>query len=62
MSAVVTLPYDPLWAPVEWAQKNCPSYICNTVYANFKPAEPTAVVNYYFDSEEDATLFTLKWL
>ena len=42
--------------------KKLPQLYCNTVYANFKPAEPTAVVDYHFDSEEDATLFTLKWL
>lgn len=61
MSTAVSLPYDSSWAPLEWAKKHCPSYISNTVYANFTGAQPTSVVQYYFSSEKDATLFLLRW-
>jgi len=50
----VTLPYDPLWRAVDWAIKNCPSYITNT-------AQPGGKICYYFINEAEATMFKLKW-
>ena len=46
MSAVVTLPYDPLWTPLEWAKENCPSYITNTMRNTGKPGQN--IIAYYF--------------
>ena len=54
MGMTVTLPYDPLWRAVDWALKNCPSYITNT-------AQPGNKICYYFIDEAEATMFKLKW-
>lgn len=51
---IVTLPYDPLWTALEWAKKNCPSYITNRVAEDGK-------ICYYFGEERDATAFLLRW-
>jgi hypothetical protein len=62
MSTVVTLPYDPLWKPVEWAKKHCPSYITNTMSDKFTGlVGDRTPVNYYFGDHKDATLFALRW-
>ena len=57
MGMTVTLPVTlPLWAPLEWAQKHCPSYITNAVHScdNTK-------IDYFFANEKDAMWFTLMW-
>lgn len=64
MSIVVTIPYDPLWKPLDWVKENCPSYITRDVwkeedgtidiYHNYR-------INYYFYDEKDAIVFKLKW-
>lgn len=62
MSYIVTLPYDPIWQPLDWAKKNCPSYITNRAperghndtYNNYK-------INYYFGDEKEALMFALRW-
>jgi hypothetical protein len=54
MVMTVTLPYDPLWRAVDWALKNCPSYITNT-------AQPGNKICYYFSNDAEATMFKLKW-
>ncbi len=72
MSTIVTLPYDPVWTALEWAKKNCPSYITNhakpmwvgDVNDRRRSAYMSTTdydINYYFDEEEDAVLFTLRW-
>jgi hypothetical protein len=62
----ITLPYDPVWAPLEWAKLNCPSYITNEA----KPGKTKSGLNgwvsdtnivYYFNDEKDAMMFMLKW-
>ena len=50
----VTLPYDPLWTPLEWAKEYCPSYITNTAIEDGK-------ICYYFSDDAEATMFKLKW-
>lgn len=66
---VVSLPYDPDWAAVDWAKEHCPSYITNDAHIPRTESLPRPrnkvgelVINYYFGSEEDATLFALRWL
>lgn len=66
---IVSLPYDPEWRPAVWAKEHCPSYITNDAHVPRTESLPRQgnklgdpVVNYYFGSESDATLFALKWL
>jgi hypothetical protein len=62
MSTVVTLPYDPLWKPLEWAKKHCPSYITNTMSDKLTElVGDRTPINYYFSDARDATLFALRW-
>lgn len=64
MTIKVTLPHDPLWYALEWAVKNCPSYITNDTEkgTHFTGLETIAYVNYYFSDQRDANWFALKWL
>jgi hypothetical protein len=58
MATIVTLPYDPLWQPLDWAKEHCPSYIIKDIYRcqyNIK------WVDYFFGDDRDALIFTLKW-
>ena len=52
----VTLPYDPVWRPLDWAKKHCSSYITNAVHScdNTK-------IDYFFANEKDALMFLLRW-
>ena len=52
----VTIAYDPLWKPLEWAIANCPSYITNQ--SGIKPK----TITYYFSDAKDATYFRLYWM
>ena len=62
MGAVVTLKYDPVWEPLEWAKANCKSYITNDVNSKstYKHINNTHI-DYYFADERDAVLFKLRW-
>lgn len=54
----VTLPYSPLWEPLEWAKEHCPSYITNEIrYDDYN-----TYIDYHFADERDAALFILRWL
>ena len=62
----VTLPYDPVWTALDWAKKNCPSYITNATGPARTKKVPGGWVNnasivYYFSDEQDAVFFALKW-
>ena len=57
----VTLPYDHLWRPLDWAYKNCPSYITNTLHENDQGNFEHQHIDYFFSDEKDAILFALKW-
>lgn len=61
MSTIVTLPYDPVWAPLDWVKKNCPSYITNDLHQDGYYTYDNTKVDYFFSDERDATLFTLRW-
>jgi len=58
---VVTIPYDILWRPLDWAKTYCPSYITNRVFVDEDGHNDITKISYYFGSEEDATMFLLKW-
>ncbi len=65
MSTIITLPRDPTWKPLDWAKKNCPSYITNDLhrfeYQDGQVAYDIHKIDYYFANEKDATLFALRW-
>ena len=67
MGMTVTLPYDPVWAALEWAKEHCPSYITNGSSNTTKLKQvPGGWLNdssivYYFGNEQDAILFKLTW-
>ncbi len=56
----VTLPYDPLWVPLEWAKKHCSSYISNNIH-KYGNSYDNKRIDYFFRDEKDAIWFTLKW-
>lgn len=56
----VVLPYDPVWRALDWAKKNCPSYITNDTIVKKYPETGYDIV-YFFRDEEDATIFALRW-
>lgn len=64
MSIIVTLPYDPVWPALDWAKRNCPSYITNKVH----PTEDRTLtkqpirIDYFFHSDKEALLFALTWI
>lgn len=62
MSFIVTVPYDPVWRPLKWAKTHCPSYITNDVHKNTNERGKSVQIDYFFNKEADAILFTLKWL
>jgi hypothetical protein len=62
----VTLPYDPLWTALDWANEYCPSYITHASgLANLKSVPggrvDDASIVYYFNDERDAVFFSLRW-
>ena len=57
----VTIPYDPFWAPLEWAKANCPSYITNDMHMDGYNTYDISKIDYHFSNEKDATLFLLRW-
>jgi hypothetical protein len=62
MEMTVTLPYDPVWAPLSWAKEHCPSYITNDVNKPLSDARIKIHIDYFFASERDAVFFSLRWL
>jgi hypothetical protein len=67
MSTSVTLPYDPIWAPLIWAKEHCPSYITNKASNTTRLKQVSggwinaSCVVYYFGDEKDAITFSLRW-
>jgi hypothetical protein len=61
MNMVVTLPYRPLWEPVQWAKENCPSYISNDAHRIGDNAYDNSKIDYFFSDEHDAFKFALRW-
>lgn len=57
----VTLSYSPLWEPLDWAKKNCPSYITNDLHCDGYNTYDRTKIDYFFGEEEDAILFKLTW-
>jgi hypothetical protein len=58
MSTIVDLPYEIRWEALDWALKNCPSYITNTAVRHDRD---TFFIRYYFGNEHDALAFRLRW-
>jgi len=58
---IVTLPYDPLWTPLEWAKEHCASYITNDSHQIGYRTYDNSYIDYFFGSEVDAVFFTLRW-
>jgi hypothetical protein len=72
MEIKVTLPYDNVWTPLDWAKENCPSYITNDVnkeslaFINVNKESLAFIskriyIDYFFSDEKDAVLFALKF-
>ena len=57
----VTLPYDPLWTPLEWAKKYCPSYTTNDVHCTGYMRYDRSKIDYFFSDDKDAIWFALRW-
>ena len=57
----VTLPYDPVWKPLEWAKKHCPSYITNNLHCDGYNTFDNSKIDYLFSDEKDAMMFILRW-
>jgi len=58
----VTLPYDPVWTPLEWAKQHCPSYITNYAHEIGPRMYDNSRIDYFFGNELEATMFALRWL
>lgn len=56
----VTLPYDPVWEPLEWAKRYCPSYITNDIHKHGNSYDNKRI-DYFFENEKDAMWFVLRW-
>jgi hypothetical protein len=56
----ITIPYSPLWEPLDWAKENCPSYITNDLHRNGCIYDHRKI-DYFFADEKDALMFALKW-
>ncbi len=61
MGIKVTLPYDPIWAPLDWAKKYCSSYITNDVHCDEFNTYIVTKIDYFFGNEQDAIWFGLRW-
>lgn len=61
MDIKVTLPYDPLWTPLDWAKKYCASYITNDVHGDESNTYVVTTIDYFFSDEQDAIWFRLRW-
>lgn len=45
------------YEPLEWAKKNCPSYITNDAVQK----QGVYYYRYYFGNQRDQIMFTLRW-
>lgn len=61
MTMIVTLPYSPLWEPLEWAKEHCPGYITNDMHQDGYNTYNHTKIDYFFSDEKDALLFMLRW-
>ena len=57
----VTLPYDPVWEPLHWAKRYCPSYITNDMHCDGYNTYDNTKIDYFFANEKDAMWFVLRW-
>lgn len=62
----VTIPYNVSGEALEWAKKNCPSYITNQAhllaYKDSNGVDSAGyMIEYYFANERDAAWFSLRW-
>jgi len=57
----VTLPYDPVWQPLEWAKRYCTSYITNDMHQDVYNTYDNTKIDYFFANEKDAMWFVLRW-
>ena len=55
---VATPSSKPGFEPLEWAKKNCPSYITNDAVQK----QGEYYYRFYFSQERDIVAFMLKWL
>ena len=58
---IVTIPYDPVWEPLNWAKKYCSSYITNDMHMNGYNTYDHTKIDYHFSDEKDALMFLLRW-
>ena len=61
MKKYVTIPYTPLWEPLDWAKEHCPSYITNDMHQDGYYSYDSTKVDYFFADEKDALMFMLRW-
>jgi hypothetical protein len=61
MSTVVTLPHDPVWRALDWALRNCPSYITNDSHKTADGRYVMDHIDYFFSDEKDAIMFMLRF-
>ena len=57
----ITIPYDPLWKPLNWAKEHCKSYITNDIHCDGYNTFDNSKVDYFFSNEKDAMWFKLRW-
>ena len=62
MRYTITLPHDYEWHPGTWAKENCPSYLSSTAHLRHGQNLPESKIEYHFANEQDAMIFSLKWL
>ena len=62
MRHTVTLPFIYEWHPTSWAQEHCPSYLSATAHLYAGRNLPESKVDYHFEDEKDAAIFTLRWI
>lgn len=61
MKKYATIPYTPLWEPLDWAKEHCTSYITNDMHMDGYNTYDTSKVDYFFGDEKDALMFMLRW-
>jgi len=58
---IVTIPFTPLWEPIDWAKEHCPSYISNDIHMDGYNTFDNSKIDYFFGDEKDAMWFKLRW-
>jgi hypothetical protein len=46
---------------LDWAKEYCPSYIANDLHQDGYNTYDHRKIDYFFDDEQDAVLFKLRW-